>query len=136
MSQDSYLSLIRDSNRPYVGEYEDYKDCNEVLTAAERGHAFRLSQLINTGCKVNYQDPDTGATALHMAAANQALKVLRYLITLPHIDYLLRDKKGRLASEMAFIYGHDPAVARLLRIKEKKQGESKGIKVTRRPKSD
>ena len=46
---------------------------------------------------------------------------------------LLRDKGGRLASELAYLFGQDPAAARLLGSKERKQAEAQGIKLTRRP---
>lgn len=106
----------------------------EYLKAAERGNARKLQAIINSGFPVNYQDPDTGETALHIVAACQARKALKILLGTTECNYLLRDKKGRLASEMAFLYGKDVAVARLLRIKERKQAEKEDIKVTRRPK--
>lgn len=85
------------------------------------------------GFGVNEQDKNTGETALHIAAACRAHKVLKVLLETEKCDFLLRDKKGRLASEMAYLHGNDPAVARLLGIKERKQGDAQGIKVTRRP---
>lgn len=82
---------------------------------------------------VNYQHPGTGSTALHEAASTQARDVVRVLLKTGDCDFLLRDNKGRLASEMAYLYGHDPALARLLGNKERKQAAAMGIKLTRRP---
>lgn len=104
------------------------------LKAAERGDIRELQRYIDkVGVPVNYQDPLHQETALHIVAACRARKALRLLLKTGQINFLLRDRKGRLASEMAYLYGRDPAVARLLGIKEKKQGAAQGIKVTRRP---
>lgn len=109
------------------------KTSYEFLEAAEQGNAEKVNALLKSGFPVNFQDPQTGETALHAAAACRARGVLRILVKDSDCDYLLRDKRGRLPSEMAYLYGHDPAAARLLGIKERKQGEAQGIKVTRRP---
>ena len=103
------------------------------LTAAETGNPIEVGAFIKHGFPVDYQDPQTGETALHIVAACQARKALRVLLKSEECDFLLRDNQGRLPSEMAYLYGRDPAVARLLSIKERKQAEAKGIKLTRRP---
>ena len=103
------------------------------LTAAETGNPIEVGAFIKHGFPVDYQDPQTGQTALHIVAACQARKALRVLLKSKECDFLLRDNQGRLASEMAYLYGRDPAVARLLSIKERKQAEAAGIKLTRRP---
>ena len=69
-------------------------------------------------------------------AACQARKALRFLIKTGDCDFLLRDNHGRLPSEMAYLYGEDVAVSRLLGNKERKQAEEQGIVVTRRPMSE
>jgi hypothetical protein len=106
---------------------------NDFLKAAEQGNSAKIQAMLADGFSVNYQDPDTGDTALIRAAECQARGVLRVLFETEGLDYLKRDNQGRLASEVAFVYGEDPAAARLLGIKERKQGDAKGIKVTRRP---
>lgn len=105
----------------------------EFLVAAEHGNTPKIMACLDEGFSVNYQDPETEETALHIAAAGGARKVLRALISTGDCDFLLRDRRGRLASEMAYLHGNDPAVARLLGIKERRQGDAQGIKVTRRP---
>ena len=60
-------------------------------------------------------------------------KVLRVLVECGLCNFLLRDKGGRLASELAYLFGHDPAASRLLGIKERKQAEAQGLKLARRP---
>ena len=79
-----------------------------------------------TDVNINYQDED-GMTALHDAAAYDALPCLRILVNSGKCNYLLRDKKGRSASELAFEYGKDYAVGRLLIMKEAQQAAKEGI---------
>ena len=93
------------------------------LRAAETGNPIEIGAFIKDGFPVDYQDPQTGETALHIVAACKARKALRVLLKSGECNYLLRDNQGRLASEMAYLYGRDPAVARFLGIKERKQAE-------------
>ncbi|MEZ5551535.1 MAG: ankyrin repeat domain-containing protein [Pseudomonadales bacterium] len=102
------------------------------LRAAETGNADRVGAFLEDGFSVNYQDPGTGETALHAAAGTRARDVFRRILEEPDIDYLLRDHKGRLPSEVAYVYGRDPAMARLLAIKEKAQARTQGLVLTRR----
>jgi ankyrin repeat protein len=105
----------------------------ELLQVAERGNQEKIKIFIEEGFPVNWQHPMTGQTALHVVAACQARKALRLLLNSGQCDYLIRDKQGRLPSEIAYLHGNDPAVARLLGNKERKQAEALGIKLTRRP---
>jgi ankyrin repeat protein len=103
------------------------------LRAAERGDAARLRTFLEEGFPVTFRDPETGETAFHIAAACRARDALRVLLQSPDCDFLLRDEQGRLPSEMAYIYGEDPAAARLLARKEKQQARHRNIRLTRRP---
>lgn len=103
------------------------------LQAAEQGNARKLAALLDQRFLVNYQDPETGEAALHIAAACRARKVIRVLINTRECNFLLRDRQGRLASELAYLYGDDPVLARFLGIKEERQARAQGIGVTRRP---
>lgn len=105
----------------------------EFLQVAERGNAGKLRAFIEEGFPVNFQDPETEESALHIVAACQARKALRVILQSGEYDFLLRDKRGRLPSEIAYLYGNDPAVARLLGIRERKQADEQGIELTRRP---
>jgi hypothetical protein len=104
------------------------------LQAAERGNAAVVGAFIEEGFPVNFQEPLTGETALHACAATRGRGVLRILVACGLCNFLLRDKGGRLASELAYLFGKDPAAARLLGIKESKQAVDRGITLTRRPK--
>jgi len=127
----------------YVGDdllvrLRDDKTMNNLgrafLQAAGRGNAPIVGAFIEEGFPVNFQDPLTGETALHACAATRGLGVLRILVGCGLCNFLLRDKGGRLASELAYLFGKDPAAARLLGIKESKQAVDRGITLTRRPK--
>jgi len=105
----------------------------EFLKAAERGNAPLVRAYLEEGFPANYQDRRTGETALLASAGARARDVLRVLLDSGLCNFLLRDKGGRLASELAYLFGRDPAAARLLGIKERKQAEALGIALTRRP---
>lgn len=103
------------------------------LKAAEEGNANKVSAFIEQGFPADYRDPETGETVLHVAAASRARKVLKSLIAHKGCNFLIRDNMGRLPSELAYLHGSDPALARLLGVKERKQAESEGTRLTRRP---
>ena len=121
-----------------LSQLRDDKDMNRLgrdfLKAAERGNAPVVGAYIEEGFPVNFQDRQTQETALHISAGTSARKVLRVLLDCGLCNFLLRDKGGRLASELAYLFGHDPAAARLLGTKERKQAEAQGITLARRPK--
>ncbi len=101
------------------------------LEAARCGDAAAVRAYVEEGFPIWYRDRRTGENALHAAAGSQARTILRVL--LPRwVGYLARDRQGRLASELAYLYGEDPAMARLLGSKERKEGESTSTVVRRR----
>lgn len=105
----------------------------KFLSTVETGVPGTIKLFLDRGMPVDYQDPRSGQTALHAAASSRARQALRLLLSTGRCDFLKRDTQGRLASEIAFIYGQDPAMARLLGIKERQQAKAQGIKLTRRP---
>lgn len=104
----------------------------EFLQAAERGDQHFFELYLAFGMPVNYQHPKTGETALHIAARRRARWIVRVLIRRSGVSYLIRDNQGRLASELAHLYGRDGAVTRLLGLKERAQGEKRGTTVALR----
>lgn len=82
--------------------------------------------LIECGVDVNAQD-DEGMTPLHHAAALGARSCLRLLVNSGKCDYLIKDKYGRYASELAIEWGRDAAVARLLAKKQVEQACRQGV---------
>ena len=97
------------------------------IESARRGNVAAVQAWLEEGFPITYQDRLTGETALHAAAGSQARSVVRLLLPL-WPDFLIRDGQGRLASELAYLYGRDPALSRLLAIKEQKQHEAKPVK--------
>ena len=77
--------------------------------------------------------PRWGDTVLHIAATRNARDVVRILVESGKCDYLIRDRQGNLPSTIAYVYGRNPALARLLSIKEKHQAEEQGIPLKYRP---
>jgi hypothetical protein len=103
----------------------------EFLKAARRGNPQMIGAFIEEGFPANYQSPQTGQSALHITAATKARMALRILVGSGRCDYLLRDHLGRLASELAYLFGEDRAVTRWLRIHERRQAKLRGIKLRR-----
>lgn len=102
------------------------------FAAVERGDAITVLAYIRIGYDVNKKRERLGDTALHIAAARNAKDVLKVLIESRQCDFLIRDNRGRLASEMAYLFGDNPAAARLLGNKERQQAKVQGVKLTRR----
>ena len=101
--------------------------------AIEKGNADKLKEVLERGFPVNYIDPITGLTALHLIAGTFARKALKVLLEWEGVDFLIRDKQGRLASEYAMVYSDDAEMALMIMEKENEQGEKMGLKVTHRP---
>lgn len=98
----------------------------EFLQAVERGNPATVEAYLEAGMPVNYQDSGTDQSALHVAAAARARQAIRVLAKQPGCNFILRDRHGRLPSEMAYAFGNDPALARYLTIREFKQAKAEG----------
>ena len=99
----------------------------KLLIAAQTGRHENLQTLLDQGAPVDFTDPATGATALHYVAAYAARPAFRVLLKSGKCDFLMRDRNGRLASELAGVYGRDLAMERLLLTKEIRQAKAEGI---------
>lgn len=99
----------------------------EFFGAAEKGDDVAVLAFLFAGYDPNRTRLRWGDTALHIAATRDARDVARVLIESGRCDYLLRDRHGNLASTNAYLYGRNPALARLLSIKERKQAEAQGL---------
>jgi hypothetical protein len=116
-----------------VTRISGYKDTVEYrllgrdfLQAVKRGNPETVLAYLKAGMPVNYQDPKTKQAALHVAAACKAREAIRALASRPDCNFILRDRHGRLPSELAYEFGVDPALARYLTIKEFKQAKAEG----------
>jgi len=108
----------------------DLRFGREFNEAARDGDADLVRAFMEEGYPFGWSDPRTGETALHAAAGSRARPVVRVLIQ-HWPDFLIRDRKGRLASELAYLYGEDPAMAHLLGTKERKNAIATGRDVRR-----
>jgi ankyrin repeat protein len=106
------------------------RDGKELLNAAKRGDAAKAQRLIEQDAPVNYANARDRATALHYIAAYDARPALRVILKSKDLDYLVRDRDGRLPSELAREVGNDDAMARLLMIKEMRQAKARGVDPT------
>ncbi len=70
--------------------------------------------LADPAIDINYTEPGTGLTALHIAAGRNAVAVLRLLIGTGRCDPGIRDSQGRTAAAVAVTVGRNPAVGRYL----------------------
>ena len=105
----------------------------EFQRAARRGNVKKVQRFIDEGFPVNFRAPDTQQTALHCCAGSRARGTFDVLTSTNECDYLAKDFKGRLASEIAYQFGQDEEMERILLEKEREQAERDGIELTYRP---
>ncbi len=84
-----------------------------------------VKRLLDQGAPVNYRDKLTRATALHYAAGYNDVATVNIIMTHPGVEYLIRDRQGRLASELAEAV--NPELAQLIIDKEAEQAAVKKI---------
>lgn len=90
------------------------------------GRASLVNAQIAMGADVNTTD-ENGMTALHHAAASGARPCIRVLVASRKCDFLIRDKWGRTASDLAIEWARDGAVARLLSKHQMRQAHERGV---------
>ena len=135
----AFHDALREDMRQLRRAYEQTRELlmpsigREWIDACRRGVAKTIQLFIDHGMDVNYQDPRTGQGALHAAAGSSARQSVRVILQSGQCDFLLRDQKGRLASECAYLFGRDAALARLLGNKERKQAAAQGVSIARTP---
>lgn len=125
-NQESVSLGFRVTKQPY--EQKEFMESDdetgvEFLRAAENGDRQFFVEYINQGGDVNFQDPMTGQTALHVAAGTSDKFQIRALVNSGRCNFLIRDRQGKLASEIAFEHSPFPEIARYLNILEKDQHE-------------
>lgn len=85
------------------------------LEVVNIGDIERVRQfLANAAIDINYAEPGTGLTALHIAAGRNAVAVLRLLAGTGRCDLGIKDAQGRTAAVVAVTVGRNPAVGRYL----------------------
>lgn len=85
------------------------------LAAVNIGDIERVRRFLgNRAVDINYAEPGTGLTALHIAAARNAGAVMRLLVGTGKCDFKLKDAEGRTAATIAVVIGRNPAAGRYL----------------------
>jgi ankyrin repeat protein len=100
-----------------------------TISATDAVKALRadlLHDFMAAGGDVNTPDGE-GMTALHHAAARGARPCIRLLVASGNCDYLIRDNRGRYASDLAIEWARDYAVGRLLGKHQARQAHERGI---------
>lgn len=109
-----------DEDNPEAAASEKYFSEQLFIYNAKIGDFWSVGLHIKSGTDVNAQDR-FGMTALHHAAATGFRPCIRLLVNSGKCNYLIKDNKGRLASELAYEWGRDYAVGLLLQKKEARQ---------------
>lgn len=88
---------------------------DSFLEAVRQGYTERIAEWLESGySKLNYQEAGTGMTALHYAAARNAVPIIKLLLRTGNCDARIRDKKGRTAATLAMEVADNPALGRYL----------------------
>ncbi|XP_016313019.1 glutaminase liver isoform, mitochondrial isoform X2 [Sinocyclocheilus anshuiensis] len=94
--------------RQWKVESEGYKIMN-VLLAAYRGDIVSLRRYLLSGADVNAVDYD-GRSALHVAASEGRLDVIKFLVENAGANCSLKDRWGNMALQEAMRCNQDPAI--------------------------
>ncbi|MGH0166164.1 UNVERIFIED_CONTAM: hypothetical protein FKN15_050459 [Acipenser sinensis] len=102
--------------RQWKAESEGYQIMN-VLLAAYRGDVRSLRRYLLSGADVNSVDYD-GRSALHVAASEGHLEVIKFLIENAGADHMATDRWGNTPLQESLRYKHIHAVQLLRRYKD------------------
>ncbi|KAJ6650100.1 Ankyrin repeat and SOCS box protein 3 [Pseudolycoriella hygida] len=94
------VSLLIEANADLVN-FVNNEEVDLLQCAAARGRLDIVKLLINNGAQVNYQDLD-GDTALHIAALELHLEIIRYLLVETDADVTIRNLAGYTACYLLF----------------------------------
>lgn len=86
-----------------------------LLDAAKLGDIAAFEKLLKEGgIDINFAEPGTGLTALHIAAARNATAIVRRIAASGKAAYDLKDQKGRTAAVLAVTIARNAALGRYL----------------------
>lgn len=95
--------------------------------AVDFGDGNTLAKMWNEGFDVNKRHPVTHQTALQDLAAGDARPAIRVLLKRGDVDFLVKDHEGGLPSQLAFVFGDDPPLARVLARRERLQAQEQDV---------
>jgi ankyrin repeat protein len=85
------------------------------LDAAKLGDLPSFERFLKEGgIDINFAEPGTGLTALHIAAARSATAIVRRIAASGKADFALKDNKGRTAAFLAVTVARHAALGRYL----------------------
>ncbi len=82
---------------------------------------------------INVVDPQTGATALHYAAHRSCMVLIEALAQRADLNYLVRDRDGRLPSELAWELSGNASLGARLIAQEQAQATRDGVQLWPKP---
>lgn len=89
------------------------REFNIIIGAENADLAEVRGAIQENQSSVNEQDPDTGLTAMHIAAADSNASIFNELMNQPNLDLEVRDYWGRTAIDLAISAGHEELTERL-----------------------
>ena len=107
-------------------------DAAFIKAVKDRNYSTAFN-LISKVKDINVRDPETNATALHFAAARNALPLLTELEKQSELNYLARDQEGRYPSELAWHIAHNEELGHHLQQAESEYAAKHGLKTWPKP---
>lgn len=96
------------------------------LEAVRIGNVAHVRAIIDNGLNVNFQNPENGMTALHIAASTGNRDLVRLLTQQDGLMFCVKDARKQMPSTLALAFGGDPVIARYLAIKERSELSQEG----------
>ena len=88
----------------------------KIIFAALHGNLAEVDRAAAVDRRaINFQEPESGVTALHVAAGNGDVALTRHLLMKPGIDVAIKDRFGRDALDLAIEINADEIVELLSR---------------------
>lgn len=86
-----------------------------LLSAARKDNFINVQAYIVAGAPINFQDPTTGETVLHIAVRFKNTSLIRFLCNREDIDITLKNKDGNTADQIT----EDQTIKDIILSKEK-----------------
>ena len=120
-AENSGISVKPVAAKGYVLYKDERYSQKTFFEAVEEGDAETVFECLKRGRDPNMRRVGYGDTALHIAASRNARNIIRVLAKEETTDFMALDSKGRSASQIAYMFGGNPALSRYLRLKAEHQ---------------